>query len=66
MQCNWMMLNHHKKIQLWFKLQKLKFTRDTKGVRGCFCPTHSVAKVFRVNEPVMILEHDALTADPYS
>jgi glycosyl transferase family 25 len=44
---------------------KLKFTRDTKGVRGCFCSHYSLwLKCIELNEPIMILEHDALFMRP--
>lgn len=44
---------------------KLKFTRDAKGVRGCFCSHYSLwQKCLELNEPIMILEHDALIIRP--
>jgi glycosyl transferase family 25 len=44
---------------------KLKKSRDTKGVRGCFCSHYLLwLKCIELNEPIMILEHDALFIRP--
>lgn len=44
---------------------KLKKSRDTKGVRGCFCSHYTLwQKCIELNEPVLIFEHDALIIRP--
>ena len=44
---------------------KLKKSRDTKGVRGCFC-SHFLLwqKCIELNRPLLIFEHDALIIRP--